>query len=188
MRVALLLALAVAVAAGGCAHTSVKATTSTTSSAAALPWPESTPHVVFGSVKSFTPLGRGYKLQLDLQLRFSVDKTGLAACIDNRECAPGTASFPDDTYDHDLKYVVTYYVPQTAPVDLVTFAGGSGYDRVTAAYLYGLSLGRNPDHLKEVTVGQNALHAFAFWVELAPESALPTTYDPVLRLAQQFHP
>jgi hypothetical protein len=79
--------------------------------ASQLPWWYTAPQVAFGRIGSLTPLGAGYKLRLHLYLRFGPDKTGVQACIDNHDCPAETNSFPDDTYEHDLKYLVTYYVP-----------------------------------------------------------------------------
>ncbi len=152
----------------------------------ALPWPETTPRVEFGYVKSFTPLQQGYKLRLELHLLFTVDKTGLAACIDNHDCPPGTNNFLDDTYDRDLRYVITYFVPPTAPVQLVSFSGQRP-PTVTARYFYGLVHGRNPRHVQVMARGPDALNEFAFYVEVAPPLSLGH-YESVMRLYQQFHP
>ena len=175
-----------ATACGGTRATTTTGTTKATGAARPLPWPETTPQVAYGFIRSLRPMGRGYLLRLDLHLLFGPDRTGLAACIDNHECAPGTTSFPDDSYDHDLRYVVAYYLPPGAPVELVTFAGTPA--TVTARYFYGLAHGLNPRHLGVMAPGRDALREFAFFVEAAPRSPFHKGYEPVLRLYQQFHP
>jgi hypothetical protein len=161
--------------------------TTRVSSHTVLPWWQTAPRVEFGRLTSFAPLGRGYRLRLDLHVLFGVDKTGLAACIDNHECKPGTKSFLDDSYDHDFKYVLTYYVPATAPVQLVNLSAQIA-GTVTARYLYGLSRGRNPRHLKQVTVGPEVLHEFGYYVQVAPRTGSSRKYETVTRLSQVFHP
>ncbi len=151
------------------------------------PWPYVTPQVEFGTIDSFTPLGTGYELRLALVLRFGPDKTGLAACIDNHECAKGTTGFDDDSYDHDLHYVVTYYVPPSTPVTLVSFSTPSP-PTVTAKYFYGLAHGRNPRHIKVMAAGADALREFAFYVQVAPQAQRTKTFESVLRIYQQYHP
>ena len=187
-RVPLLLVLAVTAA--GCGATKhVVATVAARSTVASVPWWQTEPVVQYGFVKSLTPLGSGYKLRLDLGLLFTVDKTGLAACIDNHDCAAGTKSFPDDTYGRDLRYVVTYYVAPNTPVDLVGL--GSATPHVTARYLYGMSQGRNPQHVKAMATGRDTLRVFAFYVEVsrvAPSGLPYKTFEPVLRMAQIYHP
>ena len=173
-----------ALVAAGCGGKSAPGTT--TSAAPARPWPETTPRVELGYVRSLTPLGRGYKLRLDLHLRFGVDRTGLAACIDNHDCAPGTSGFPDDSYDRDLHYVVTYYVPPAAPVELVSLSGQPAAT-VTAHYLYGLAHGRDPRHVDPMARGADALREFAFYVQVSP-SFSAGHYESVTRLYQLFHP
>ena len=188
MTVARTLALVgvVALVAAGCGAkvTTKKVTTGSLTQAA--PWPQVTPRVEFGSIRSFTPLGAGYKLRLDLHLLFESDKTGFAACADSHECAPGTKSFDDDTYDHDLKFVVTYYVPPTTPVGLVSFTTNPP-PVVTARYFYGLAHGQNPRHVKVMASGADALKEFAFYVEVSPAFS-PHHFESVIRLYQQFHP
>lgn len=151
------------------------------------PWPYTTPQVFFGTAKSFTPLGSGYKLRLALALRFGPDKTGLAACIDNHECAKGTTSFDDDSYGHDLHYVVTYYVPPNTPVELVSFSTPNS-PTVSARYFYGLAHGRNPRHIKVMANGADALREFAFYVRVAPQAQRTKNYESVQRIYQQYHP
>lgn len=83
----------------------------------ALPWYSRAPDVTLGWIKSLTPLGAGYKLRLDLYLLFGRDKTGIAACVDNHEMSAQPGGILDDKYEHDLHYLVTYYVPPTTPAN-----------------------------------------------------------------------
>ena len=180
---ALLLGLA-AVAATACGG---KATSeSATTDASAVGWPYTSPRIEYGFIRSLTPLGQGYKLRLDLHLLFGPDKTGLAACVDSHECPPGQTGFLDDTYDHDLRYVVTYYVPPNVPVALVGFSGRS--PKVTARYFYGLTRGRNPRRVQVMAPGNNALREFGFYVEVAAPYSPHRGYELVRRLSQQYHP
>jgi hypothetical protein len=180
----MLVCLGLIALATGCGSSSAtKATKNTTS----VPWPDTDPTVEFGFIRSFTPLGQGYKLRLDLHLRFGPDKTGLAACIDTHECRPGTTGFLDDNYDHDLRFVVTYFVPPTASVGLVSFSGEPS-PTVTARYFYALAHGRNPRRVQVMASGADAIKEFGFFVELAPKTSLPKGYELVTRMYQQYHP
>lgn len=151
------------------------------------PWWVRTPLVEFGFIKSLTPLGRGYELRLDLHLRFGPDRTGIRACIDDHACAPGTTGLPDDTYDHDLNYVVTYYVPPETPVELVG-ANVSRFPTVTAQYFYGMGHDRNPHHVGAFALGPDALKEFGFYVAVSPSSGARRQLQRVTRMGQVFHP
>jgi len=154
----------------------------------ALPWPYTAARVEYGWIRSLTPLDRGYELRFDLGLLFGPDKTGIAACVDNHECPPGTTGFLDDSYVHDLKYVVTYYVPPTAAVELVSGSGQFPYPTVTARYLYGLAHGRNPRHVHLQAPGRLALHEFGFDIDVGDSEGPHHGYEAVTRLFQVFHP
>jgi hypothetical protein len=185
---AIALAGLVALLATGCGskRSAGHTTTAATPTIATVPWPETTPRVEFGTIRSFTPLGAGYELRLDLQLLFGPDKTGLAACIDNHECRKGTTGFDDDSYGHDLHYVVTYYAPPATPVELVSFTAKTP-PIVTARYFYGLAHGRNPRHIQVMARGADALREFGFYVEVSPRFSAKR-YQSVLRMYQQYHP
>jgi hypothetical protein len=142
--------------------------------------------VTLGRIRSLTPLGSGYKLRLDLYLLFGPDKTGIAACVDNHECPRGQQGFLDDTYEHDLHYVVTYYMPPTTPVTLV---GDNTYPRVTARYFYGFVHGRNPRHLLlQEQPGPAALHDFGVYVQVSKAPPPSGDFERVLRMGQVYHP
>jgi hypothetical protein len=179
--------IGVAILVAGCGGSGSATGTTSASQAPPTPWWLNAPRVEFGLMRSLTPLGQGYKLRLDLHLLFGPDKTGLAACIDNHDCTPGTTSFPDDTYDHDLEFVVTYYVPPNLPVQLVSLSGGIAAT-VTARYLYGLSLGHNPRHLKVATIGPEVLKEFGYYLRVRPRPVSTSGYQTVTRLSQVFHP
>jgi hypothetical protein len=146
------------------------------------------PQVEFGFIKSLTPLGSGYRLRLDLHELFGPDETGLAACIDNHECPHGTTGFLDDTYDHDFKYVVTYYLPANAGVQLVGFYPKPD-PKVTARYFYAFAHGKNPRHVQtQASPGRYALSEFGFYVEVSNAHAPRDGFEHVLGLVQVFHP
>ena len=155
-------------------------------SATALPWWVGTPDVWFGYITSLKPLSPGYKLRFDLHLRFGPDKTGLQACIDNDYCRPGQTGFLDDTYDHDLKYVLTFYLPPSAPVQVV----GKQSDSVsmTAHELYDLAHGSNPRHISTMATGRDILDAFGFYIEVGTASGPHNGFETVRRLSQVYHP
>ena len=146
------------------------------------------PFVQYGVIKSFTKRGSGYKLRLDLHELFGDDKTGTAACIDNHECPRGTTSFLDDHYDHDFKYVLTYYVPRDASVQLLAYPGPDVI--VSARYFYGLAHGKNPLHLKvEAQPGPDALSEFGYFIHISLKE--PERYqglEHVTGLLQLYHP
>ena len=177
------LVLAVAGFGGSARHTSVSAPRP------AQPQWIDAPRVEFGFIKSLTPLGSGYRLRFDLHALFEPDQTGLAACVDNHECRPGTTSFPDDTYDHDFKYVVTYLVPADAAVQLVGIPPKPN-PTVTARYFYAFVHGSNPRHIRtQATLGRFALDEFVFYIEVSnSDAARPDGFDRVLGLVQVFHP
>ncbi|HEY5099241.1 MAG TPA: hypothetical protein VII54_04200 [Gaiellaceae bacterium] len=149
------------------------------------PWWMTAPSIQFGFIKSLTPVGGGYKLRLDLHLLFGADKTGIQACIDNGYCKPGAGSLLDDTYETDLKFVVTDFVPAATPVELV--GDSSTAPTVTAAELYALAHGHNPHHIPAMATGADALHEFGFYVEAKGGWTGPG-FTPVLRMAQIYHP
>ena len=149
------------------------------------PWWLYAPQLEFGQVRSLTPLGRGFKLRFDLHLLFGVDKTGFDACVDNGDCPSTPTSFLDDTYDHDLKYVVTYYVPPGAPVLLASSAVNA--PTVTARYLYGIAHGKNPRHVSLMTAPRDVLTEFRFYVEV-DKASRHEDFESVRRLGQVFHP
>ena len=177
-------ALIVALLAGCGGHPGKRATVKTQ----ALPWPYTAPTVEYGWIRSLTPLGSGYKLRFDLGLLFGSDKTGLAACIGNHECRPGTTGFLDDSYVHDLKYVVTYYVPPTASVELIGGSSPLRYPKVTARYFFGLAHGRNPRHVDVQAPGHLALNEFAFYIAVGHSDGPHHGYESVTRLFQVYHP
>ena len=114
-RATLLAALAIGLGVTGCGgKASPKPSTAHRSSATPRS-PDQSAEVEFGYIESLTPLAKGYKLRFDLHLYLS-GMTGLRACVDNHDCPPGTTSLLDDVYDHDLKFVLTYYVPPDARV------------------------------------------------------------------------
>lgn len=163
-------------------------------SVAAKPKPSawvSAPQVEYGRIVSLTPLGEGYKLRFDLQLIFGPDKTGIRACIDNHECPPSQDNFTDDTYIHDLKYVLTYYLPPTASVELVGF-----YPKpdpvVTARYFYSFTRGHNPRHIQAMATGASALSDFAFDIQVGnihgPSKNYFKGFQSVTKMFQVYHP
>ena len=151
-----------------------------------LPWYFRAPQVELGFARSLTPLGGGYKLRLDLYLLFGPDKTGIAACVDNHECPRGQKGFLDDSYEHDLNYVVTYYVPPTTPVTLV---GDQTYPQVTARYFYEYLHGRNPRHLViQSQPRPSSLGEFGFYVQISDAQSPGEGFERVLRMGQVYHP
>ncbi len=149
------------------------------------PWfDRSYPDIEFGYIKSVAPLGKGYKLRLDLHLLFGPSPTGIQACIDDHACPPGTKGFLDDHWDHDLKFVLTYYLPPSADITLVgtSLAPVS----VTAAQFYGLTRGQNPSGLKDVTIGAAVFQEFGYDLMVKPSAQ--SQFDTAVRLHQVFHP
>jgi hypothetical protein len=138
------------------------------------------PFVQFGYVRSLTPVGTSYRLRFDLALRLS-GATAARACVDNDRCPTGTSGFPDDVYDRDLHYVLTYRVPRGARVTLVA-SGHPTALSVTPAELYGLAHGRNPRRLR---VMDPTLAHLGFYVEVEPAAR---GLDVVTRLEQAYHP
>jgi hypothetical protein len=178
------------VSAPACGGSSARHPGKPQASGAASPWWQTTPTLLFGYARSLTPLAHGYLLRLDLVKRFGPDETGLHACADNHECPAGTSDFPDDTYDHDFRYVVTYYIAPATPVDLVG-AGLATTPRVTARYFYGMIRGRNPRRVRTMMRAHDLLPGFGFYVEIGhrhgPTHRL-TDYESVERMAQIYHP
>jgi len=138
------------------------------------------PDVQFGYVKGLTRLGKAYKLRFDLGVRLA-GRTGAQACIDNDGCRPGTTGLPDDVYDHDFHYVVTYRVPPDARVTMVA-AGRPNPIRITPSELYALAHGRSPLRRRFM---DPTLEHFGFYLEAVPEHP---GFDSVARLEQAYHP
>jgi hypothetical protein len=149
------------------------------------PWWLYAPPVEFGYIHSITPLGQGFKLRFDLHLLFGVDKTGFDACVDNGDCRHRPTNFLDDTYDHDLKFVVTYYVSPDTPVLLASSAAKA--PTVTARYLYGIAHGKNPRHVSLMVEPRYILNAFGFYLEVN-KTKRNDGFESVTRLGQVFHP
>jgi hypothetical protein len=151
----------------------------------ATPWyDKSYADIEFGYIKSLTPLGKGYKLRIDLHMVFGPSKTGVQACVDRHECAPGTRGFLDDHWDHDLKFVLTYFLPPTASITLI--GASLAPMSVTSHQFYELSRGHNPTHLKDVTTGADVFRDFGYEVMVGVSA--PNQFDAAARLYQVFHP
>ena len=153
-------------------------------------WTQARPDIKFGTIKSITPLGRGYRLRFDLGLILS-GATGVQACVDNGQCPKSMRhnnGFPDDIVSADLKFVLPYYLPPNAQIALLN--NGNGFLTCTARELYLLYRGQDPRRLLEKTeVGPKLSYAFGWWIKVTRGSYPPDApLDSLIRVEQQYHP
>jgi hypothetical protein len=172
-------AVAVVTLAGGCGGSG----SATHPQYRATPLVERRTIVESGRIEALTPLGKGYELRFDLHIRL-FGKTAVQTCIDNHDCPPGTTGFPDDAYDKDLKFVLTYQVPASAKV---TVFNGTTPVSITPRALYALTKGMNPRHLQ---LGDPDISDLTFDIEVTPVQgpAVEYQFDSVTRLEQVFVP
>jgi hypothetical protein len=160
----------VAIVAAGCGSTKTVTKTVTVERAASVP-----PHelVLYGHIRSLTPQGRRFELRVDPALWLG----GVAAyhaAVEDKAIAPDEA-VPNDYYIRDEGHrLLTYLVPATARVTVLTYKGGIRGTRITVAELAQLLAGKNPKHrrLFEPKAG--------YWIRVAT--------DTVRSLDQQYQP
>jgi hypothetical protein len=144
--------------------------------------------VQFGTIKSITPFGRGYKLRFDLGVILA-GATGAQSCADNGQCPQAEShnqGFPDDISAADLHYILPYYLPPGADITLFNPAPV----KCSARELYLLSRGQNPRHLIErAEIGRRLKYVFGWWIEIQGANYPPDSpLDSVVRVQQQWHP
>jgi hypothetical protein len=166
-----LLAVAVlVVTAAGCGSTkTVTRTVTVTREATGLP----RELVFYGHVRSLKPAGDGFELRVDPALWLG-GLTAQRAAVQDRAIAPGEP-VPNDYYIRDEGHeLLTYRVPGTARVTVLTYKAGIKGTPITAAEYAGLLAGRNPRHIRlfEPQAG--------FWIRVAT--------DTVRSMEQQYQP
>jgi hypothetical protein len=162
--------LILAVAGCGSTKTVTKTVTVTGSPGATVPPREL---VFYGHVKSLTRAGNGFELRVDPALWLS-GLTAQRAAVEDGAIGPGEP-VPNDYYIRDERHrLLTYRVPATARVTVLTYRGGIKGTPVSVAEYAGLRAGRNPRHLRlfEPKAG--------FWIRVAT--------DTVRSLEQQYQP
>jgi hypothetical protein len=160
----------VALVAAGCGSTRTVTKSVTVERPASVPPREL---VLYGHIRSLTPQGRRFELRLDPALWLG-GVTAYRAAVEDKAIAPGDA-VPNDYYIRDEDHrLLTYVVPATARVTVLTYKGGIRGTAITVAELAQLLAGRNPKHrrLFEPKAG--------YWIRVAT--------DTVRSLDQQYQP
>jgi hypothetical protein len=159
-----------AIAAVGCGSTKVVTRTVTVAGTAAVP-PRDI--VFYGHVKSLKRAGSGFELRVDPALWLG-GLTAQRAAVEDKAIPPGEP-VPNDYYIRDEGHrLLTYRVPASARVTVLTYKGGIRGKPISAAEYAALRAGRNPRHIRlfEPKAG--------FWIRVAT--------DTVRSLDQQYQP
>jgi hypothetical protein len=133
--------------------------------------------VFYGHIASLAPGGHRYVLRFDPAWLLE-GVTAQRAAVEDK-VLPAGEPVPNDNYTRDESHkLLTFLVPRTARVTVLTNAGTKGITstRVTVAELAQLLKGRNPNHRK--LFGSPA--GFDFWARVA--------IDQVRSLDEQYHP
>jgi hypothetical protein len=165
---ALVAALVVTVA--GCGSTKTVTRTVTVGSGATVPPREV---VFYGHVKTLKRTSNGFELRVDPAFWLG-GLTAQRAAVEDKAIAPGEA-VPNDYYIRDEGHrLLTYRVPASARVTVLTYRGGIKGTPISVAEYAGLLAGRNPRHIRlfEPRAG--------FWIRVAT--------DTVRSLEQQYQP
>jgi hypothetical protein len=162
--------LVLAVAGCGSTKTVTKTVTVTSAAPASVPPREL---VFYGHVKSLTRTGSGFELRVDPALWLG-GLTAQRAAVEDKAIAPGEP-VPNDYYIREEGHrLLTYRVPASARVTVLTYKGGIKGTPVSVADYAELLAGRNPGHIRlfEPKAG--------FWIRVA--------LDTVRSLEQQYQP
>jgi hypothetical protein len=133
--------------------------------------------VFYGHIKSLTPSGRRYVLRFDPAWLLEGITAQRAAVADG--VLPPGESVPNDNYTRDESHrLLTFLVPRTARVTVLTNPGTSGITStpVTVSEFAQILKGKNPLHRR--LFGSPA--GFGFWARVA--------IDNVRSLDEQYHP
>ena len=131
--------------------------------------------VLYGHVKSLTRKGSGFELRFD-PADFLSGETANRAAIEDKVIPPGDV-VPNDHYIRDEGHrLLTYRVPATAHVTVVTNPGNGGIraTAISVSELAQIVRGRNPEH-RALFEPKNP-----FWIAVA--------LDTVRSLDQQYSP
>jgi hypothetical protein len=156
--------------AAGCGSTRTVTKTVTVTSGAGVPPREL---VFYGHVKSLTRTGTGFELRVDPALWLG-GLTAQRAAVEDKAIASGEP-VPNDYYIRDEGHrLLTYRVPASARVTVLTYKGGIRGTPISVAEYAELRAGRNPKHIRlfEPKAG--------FWIRVAT--------DTVRSIDQQYQP
>jgi hypothetical protein len=131
--------------------------------------------VLFGRIKSLAPAGSGFQIRVD-PAEFLSGETANQAAIEDKVIPPGGV-VPNDHYIRDEGHrLLTYRVPATAHVTVVTNRGTRGIraTAITVAELAQIVKGKKPKH-RALFEPKNG-----FWIRVANDS--------VRSLDQQYSP
>lgn len=130
--------------------------------------------VQYGYVRSLAPSGSAYRMRFDPALWLS-GQTADRAALEDGVIAPGE-TVPNDYYiRNETKRPLTYTVPRTARITIVTNdQGGLGSTRITVSELAAIVKGRNPRNRK--LFGPS----LGYWIRIV--------VDRVTALDQQYQP
>jgi hypothetical protein len=129
--------------------------------------------VQFGYVRALVPSGSGFRMRFDPALWLS-GETANRAAVEDGIIRPGE-TVPNDYYvRNDSRELLTYTVPASARVTVVTGGGGLRSTRIAVAELAAIVVGGNPK--KRKLYGR----MLGYWVRFVGDRAL--------RLDQQYQP
>jgi hypothetical protein len=161
---------ALVLAAAGCGSTKTVTKTVTVTGRTSVPPREL---VFYGHVKSLKRAAGGFELRVDPAVWLG-GLTAQRAAVEDKAIAPGEA-VPNDYYIRDEGHgLLTYRVPASARVTVLTYKGGIRGTPISVSEYADLLAGRNPNHrrLFEPKAG--------FWIRVAT--------DTVRSLDQQYQP
>ena len=133
--------------------------------------------VLYGHIRSLTRTGARYQLRFDPALWLS-GTTANRAAVEDGAIRPGDVG-PNDYYVRDETHrLLTYRVPDTAWVTVITFSGSAGLrsTRIAVSELAQIVKGRNPRRRRLFVPGNR----LGFWIRVAT--------DTVRAVDQQYHP
>ncbi len=132
--------------------------------------------VQFGYVKSLARAGSHYELRFDPALWLS-GTTANRAAVEDGAIPPGD-TVPNDYYiRNESRRLLTYRVPRTAPVTVLTNPGpGPRPTQITVGELAQIVKGRNPRHRRLYDDGNH----LGYWIRVAVDTAVS--------LDQQYQP
>lgn len=131
----------------------------------------------YGHIKSLTPGGRRYVLRFDPAWLLE-GVTAQRAAVEDGVLAPGEP-VPNDNYTRDESHrLLTFLVPRTAQVTILTNQGTRGLSStpIAVSELAQILKGKNPRH--RALFGNP--RGFGFWARVA--------IDKVRSLDEQYHP
>ena len=131
--------------------------------------------VLYGHVKSLASKGGRFELRFDPALWLS-GVTANRAAVEDKVIRPGEPVSNDYYIREEGHRLLTYVVPATARITVLTFPGGIQSTAITVSELAQIVKGKNPKRRPLFDRGNN----LGFWIRVAT--------DTVRSLDQQYQP